>query len=104
VLIGVCCDGGVRLLNPDGLIALKSIAPNPGDGMVGIEFTIIEAGWTEVSISDALGRVVSIPLDGDMQQGDYVLHLDASTFVPGLYFCTLRTPTTRKSVRMQIER
>jgi hypothetical protein len=104
VLLGVCRDGGVRLLNPDGVIALKSIAPNPGDGLVAVEFTIIEAGWTQITISDAAGRVVSMPLDGEMVPGEYAMNLDASALVPGLYFCTLRTPTTLSSVRMMIER
>jgi hypothetical protein len=104
VLLGVCRDGGTRLLNPDGVIALKSITPNPADGTVVIGFEIIEEGWTQISISDGLGRVVSIPVDGEMEPGEYALHVNASAFVPGIYFCTLRTPTTLTSVRMQIER
>jgi hypothetical protein len=32
------------------------------------------------------------------------MNIDATAFVPGIYFCTMRTPTTVTSVRMQIER
>jgi hypothetical protein len=94
VLKGVCTDGGARLLNVEGQVALKAILPNPADGLAVIDYQVVETGKTRLVISDMLGQTVAVLLDDEVDPGSYGVTADVSALSTGLYWCTLKTPTT----------
>jgi hypothetical protein len=51
-----------------------------------------EAGAVRVTVLDALGRIVAVPLDGERSAGTHAVPLDASRLAPGVYVVRLDSP------------
>jgi hypothetical protein len=103
-LDGICREGGVRLYDPSGEVALKGVVPNPGRGVVSIEYEVVESGRTRLEVTDVLGRRVAVVVDGEMVAGRYVAWVDVSSWPSGQYVYTLQTPTVVLSRRMEVLR
>jgi WD40 repeat protein len=98
-LSDLCREGGARLLNPEGHVALKVLAPGRD-----VEIETIEAGHTELVMIDMNGREVRRAIDGEPPPGRSTVHLDLTGIAAGRYFLILRTPTVSKSATMEVVR
>jgi hypothetical protein len=103
-LLGVCEEGGKRLFNPDGQVAIVSVSPNPASGSIQVEIRTIEAGRTQLAVMDVLGRAVATLYDGEIGSGLHTLDLNISGVAAGSYYLQLATPTVHRLVRVDIAR
>ena len=101
-LEGLCRDGGVRLFNPEGRIAIRSVTPNPVSGRMTIEYELSESGSTRLAMVDLQGREVGVIFDGPFIPGGYRLSFDARSIPSGTYWLVLTTPTLRVSERVEV--
>lgn len=89
----VCREGGTRLYSTTGRLTLQQNHPNPFNSMTTIEYEVIEKGYTQLYVSDMLGRRVATIVDMEIQPGKYRVTFDASNLSSGIYFYILQTPT-----------
>ncbi len=99
-----CLDQDPRYFLTGGAIRLKQNHPNPVSGSTQIEFDLVEAGRTRLTVNDASGRNVATLLEGEYGVGSYSMTFDATQLTPGTYFYVLETPTQVRSRSMQIVR
>ena len=93
-LLGVCYDGGVRLLNPNSVVSMANISPNPVNSIITIDLNLIEIGNTEVSIYNLLGEKVKIIFSKEITEtGIISINADLSDLSNGQYVIILTTPT-----------
>jgi hypothetical protein len=93
-LLGVCTEGGKRLINPNGNAIDLKISPNPSDGNIIAAFNLIEDNNTTFRIYDNTGNVV-YEKNIEKYTGKMEMNIDTSTFGNGLYFVSLQTQTVR---------
>ncbi|MDZ4745401.1 MAG: choice-of-anchor D domain-containing protein [bacterium] len=99
----ICREGGARLLNPNGLIDLTSVSPNPIlNGFTDVTIELSETGHTTLSLSDLQGRAVKTFLDGNLGIGRRTYALDVSALAAGAYLLCLRTPTEVVTIRLEV--
>lgn len=103
-LTGICYEGGVRLLNPSGKIAIAPPRPNPASDVAEIDIETVEAGRTFVEVVDALGRTVAVPFDGELTPGLHVISFGVGQLGAGMYHLVLRTPTEIVVQRLEVVR
>jgi hypothetical protein len=61
--------------------------PNPSrDGNVEIMFNLNHSGYVTITITDAMGRIVATPLEGQYGQGNKGFNLNTTQFATGTYF------------------
>jgi WD40 repeat protein len=101
-LTGLCREGGTRLINAEGTIALKPVRPLPARDLIEIEYEVTESGRTHLSIIDMFGRSVATVIDGVVDPGRYTTLVDISNLSTGLYRCVLQTPTMHLSQGMEV--
>lgn len=93
-LLGVCYEGGARLINPSSESGITSISPNPTDGEIEIGLNLIEKGYTKLTIYNTMGEKLSSILSENIQiTGEQTINLDISEYSSGIYFIVLKTPT-----------
>ncbi len=98
-LLGICPDGGERLVNPNASAGILSVRPNPSDGMVSIGLSLTESGQTRLYISDILGSESKVLMSEQVNSyGVREVRSDISALPAGVYFIILETPTVRQSV------
>ena len=103
-LDSLCKQGGTRLVDPEGKVAMAQPVPNPAYSSIEIDYHLIENGPTTLTIYDVLGHEVMRVVDGNETPGDYNAIADISSLPAGRYVCTLQTPTIVKSQNLQIVR
>ncbi|MDT3739444.1 MAG: choice-of-anchor D domain-containing protein [Candidatus Kapabacteria bacterium] len=90
--LGICTEGGARLVNPNGAAELMQINPNPADKDIILSVNLIEKGFTSVVIYNSEGlKCDSYEFNGEI--GLKNINLKVSDYVDGLYFVHLHTPT-----------
>jgi hypothetical protein len=102
-LLGICKEGGKRLINPDSKGELIQISPNPSDGKLLAVLNLIEEGNTILRIYDNTGNVV-YEKNIESVTGKYEFNIETSKFGNGIYFVSLQTPTVRKVEKLIIFR
>ncbi len=101
-LLGICDEGGKRLINPEKITQLMKISPNPSDGNVNIELNLVEKGNTTLKIFDLNGQLIDsreISIIGNIN-----IELNTQNYGNGLYFIYLQTPTVSKKEKLIIFR
>ncbi len=101
-LRGLCRDGGVRLYDPNGEIAIKSVSPNPSSGDVRIVYSLSESGEHRLRVVDLTGREVRTVFAGAFVPGEYAVQVGVGELSSGTYYLLLETPTTRVTKEMQV--
>ena len=100
-LLGICYEGGARLINPNNKVELLQISPNPNDGNLAVELNLIEEGFSTLSICNSNGQLMyEQNLSGSTGKID--LNIDTKEYGNGLYFVSLQTPTIRKVKQMVV--
>ena len=67
--------------------AVLGLAPNPGNGLVRLEYVLAEAGLVEVKVHDLQGRVVWVSGVERMDAGTHGLVVDLRGVGEGVYLC-----------------
>jgi WD40 repeat protein len=101
-LSDLCREGGARLVNPNGRVALKVVRSAPGG--IDVEIETIESGRTRLELCDAAGRAARSSLDGEAPAGRWTAHIELDDLPQGRYYLTLETPTVRKVVPVEVVR
>ena len=83
------------------------VYPNPLENQAKIVFVIPEAGKTTLALFDMKGNLVQVLLQADLQSGrhmfDWVIDkTDRQSLSSGNYFCVIRSPRYRNSIRITI--
>ncbi|MEI6090291.1 MAG: T9SS type A sorting domain-containing protein [bacterium] len=100
-LLGICREGGIRLINPTGKVQILSIMPNPASEDIEIKVNLIEDGATIVSIFNSNGmKIKEYNINGET--GQKTINLNAKDFSNGLYFIQLQTPTVLENQKLMI--
>ena len=105
-LLGVCKEGGARLINPLGeQSGIIDMFPNPANNKINIKINLIEEGRTELLIFNSMGEIVETILSEDVNQyytREY--NTNISNLSSGLYFIVFKTPTYRQTEQLMIIR
>ena len=103
-LLGICNEGGARLLNPGSKAGIMSITPNPADVDLKISFNLIEKGYTKAALYNSLGQNVRELFSGVSTGKDMkTVNMEISDIGPGIYFIVLKTPTIFQSRKVIIK-
>ncbi|MEP7262966.1 MAG: CARDB domain-containing protein [Bacteroidota bacterium] len=86
--LGFCAPLSIDEITESGL-GLGQNYPNPFTGKTTIEYTIPGMGDVQLIISDALGRIISVTDNKNMQPGEYQVELNDNQLRAGIYFYTL---------------
>jgi hypothetical protein len=104
-LLGICEEGGTRLLNPYSKAGITSISPNPAENLINIELSLSEFGETELSLYNILGEKVSTIFSERVSQKSIIeVNSDISKIGSGQYLLILRTPTYTEAKQLIILR
>ncbi len=103
-LDSLCKEGGQTRLLFTTTPAMVNIAPNPVRGGADIEFAINRSGYSELYLSDMLGRKVMTLKEGMMNNGQYKINIDLKGLQPGNYLLILNTPDKTVSKLLEIDK
>jgi WD40 repeat protein len=93
-LLGICEEGGARLINPYARASINKISPNPAENNVEVEISLIEQGITELLLYNSMGEIILAIMKNDNPfRGIHTIHVNTTILSTGLYFLQLRTPT-----------
>ena len=68
----------------------KEIVPNPVSSTGGnFEFTVALEGWTEISIYNSNGELISKPVSEQLSPGSYTVNIPVEILSSGLYHCRM---------------
>ncbi|MFN8359383.1 MAG: choice-of-anchor D domain-containing protein [Candidatus Kapaibacterium sp.] len=101
-LLGVCYQGGARLIRPTPSATL-SVRPNPITHRCDVEFESIENDTLTLSLVDASGRRVQQIFSGRMAPGRHSLSFEKEKLAAGTYFLILESPTIRKAMQVEVK-
>ncbi|MEI6091168.1 MAG: choice-of-anchor D domain-containing protein [bacterium] len=100
-LLGICGEGGTRLINPTGKVEILQIIPNPASDDIEINVNLIEDVATSLSVFNSNGiKLKDFNMAG--KTGLQTINLDIREFDNGLYFIKLQTPTVVENQKLMI--
>ncbi|HYM21419.1 MAG TPA: hypothetical protein VEW28_10520 [Candidatus Kapabacteria bacterium] len=103
-LLGLCDEGGLRLLNPNGTASVN-LSQNFTDGTsLAATVTTCEDGVTKLYLVDMIGRQAKIFLDDAVPTGSHPMNLDFSGVAGGKYLLVFETPTRRETQALEVVR
>ncbi len=101
----ICLAGGTRLVRyATSATLLLAAKPNPVQEKSVLEISLMERGFTTLTLTNTMGQELRQLLATEMESGTYSIELDASTLASGLYFAILQTPTQRITRRLEVIR
>ncbi len=105
-LLGICEEGGPRLISPDGVPAgIENITPNPATEEVNLTINFIETGKSEVAIYNYMGeKIKSIFEETITTPREEKIKVSVSDYSSGLYFIIFESPTVRETKEVMIMR
>jgi hypothetical protein len=103
-LLGICYQGGPRLIDVTGVVGLKIVRANEAASRATLEYTVQEKAPASITLADALGRHIATIVSGDAVPGRYSVFLDLTDLPSGQYYCTLRTPGAVRTVPLRVVR
>lgn len=104
-LLGVCFEGGARLVNPNSKSGILNFYPNPSENLLEINISLTEVGLTRLIPFNSLGEKVTISFEQiilrpttistkfntiDLAPGQYILQLATPSFVQNEIICIFR--------------
>lgn len=94
-VLGICREGGDRLVDFNTIFLLSLISPNPITTFGNVYLNVIEEGHTKVYIRNTLGEIVDVLLSTYVSPGEYYFTINAKELSTGLYYLVVDTPTQR---------
>ncbi len=93
-LLGICREGGARLINPVSKIGLQQVSPNPAGDYVDVNLILSEKGYTTLTLTDLQGKKIRTVFSEDVSEfGDKMLRMNISDLDSGKYMLILSTPS-----------
>jgi hypothetical protein len=83
-------------------LALGQNVPNPFNNTSEIGFAIPSEGQVRISITDVLGKVVAVPVDGNKAVGMHTFTINSADLGVGLYYYTLEFKGEKITRKMAI--
>lgn len=74
--------------------------PNPFNPVTNVKFAIPKEGYVSLKVYDAIGRVIAVYMDGDIEAGFYNAEIDGSNWSSGVYYYTLYTKEFTETKKM----
>ncbi|MEO5645452.1 MAG: S8/S53 family peptidase [Bacteroidia bacterium] len=71
--------------------AILNTFPNPTSGATEINYNVAEAGYSEIRILDATGKLVTLLAAGDKAAGNYSARLETANLADGIYLVQMLT-------------
>jgi hypothetical protein len=100
----ICRAGGTRLFDYSGNIGLSNINPNPANGIIAINFELIEKGQTKLYLINSSGEFQKELFNQNKEIGKYILYFDSNDIPQGNYFMVMETPTNLLTKKISIIR
>jgi alpha-tubulin suppressor-like RCC1 family protein len=101
-LLGVCQEGGKRLINPIGKIQINSIMPNPANENIEIKFELLEISGYKLLLVNSNGQNVREIIRTSNLKGINEEKIGISDLSSGEYNLILQTDSERLSKRFLI--
>ncbi len=76
--------------------------PNPASGYTEIEFNITSDDHVTLSIFNAIGELIEMPVNQNILSGTHKVLIQTESYEAGVYFYTLKTSTSTKTNSMQV--
>jgi urease beta subunit len=102
-LLGICEDGGARLINPELQARIMSISPNPTNDNFNVEVSLIEAAPSELILLNSLGQQVMTILS-TTDTGKHTKSVNTDQLSTGIYYLQLRTATYIENKVIRVEK
>ena len=83
-------------------IFLEQNKPNPFSSKTTISYTLKKQAWITLKVYDIIGREVMKLVDEKTDAGKHTLELDASNWLPGIYFYKAKIGKQTVTKRMLI--
>ena len=102
-LLGICHEGGTRLVNPNANIGIKKISPNPAKDKITISAKITESG-TKIRLIDLAGKVIfeiNCTVDNTKTQ-DFII--DLTNIPAGMYFIEFKSDNYSQVEKIVVEK
>jgi hypothetical protein len=96
-LNNICVDGGKRLINPKGKIAISSVKPNPAEDNIKVELELVEKSGYILSIINTNGQTIREIIKSNIITGLTYEKIDISDLASGVYNLILQTESERIS-------
>jgi len=80
--------------------AVAQNSPNPFNPSTTISFSIPQAGKVTVDVFNAAGQKVDTIVNSQMTAGSHSVNWNAAKFSAGVYFCTVKSGSFSKTVKM----
>lgn len=101
-LLGICYEGGTRLINPNEQVKIHSVAPTPSSDKIKIDFSIIEKGETQLLLINALGEIVKSIAINTNSVGNKTEIISLDNVAQGQYLLVLKTPSHNINELIQV--
>jgi Secretion system C-terminal sorting domain len=89
-----------RLKGVKNMTTSLSVAPNPFNNQLSIQYELQEATQVTVSLSNALGQVVKVLVNEKVEAGSYQINESTADLPSGVYIVTMKTPTGMKTQKV----
>ncbi|MFC1508713.1 T9SS type A sorting domain-containing protein, partial [Candidatus Omnitrophota bacterium] len=93
---------GVEENNVSRSFTLMQNSPNPFNPVTAIQFTLPDAGIVRIDVYNMAGQKVYTIADEFMSAGSHSVMWNAQGFSAGVYFCTVQTAGSSKSMKMTL--
>ncbi len=85
--------------------SFQSIAPNPVDqNGTTLNFSVALEGWTEIAIYNSVGELITFPVAGNLQPGEYSVALPVKELTSGSYMIRMLSGPFTKTQEMVIRK
>jgi hypothetical protein len=96
-LLGICPEGGNRLINPSGQINIASIKPNPSDNEIEVELELVEKTGYKLIIVNSNGQTVREINRFKTSKSSTIENIGVTDLASGVYNLILQTESERIS-------
>ena len=103
-LLGICQEGGTRLLNPNGKIQINAIKPNPADEQIEIELNLLEKTGYKLILINSLGQTVREINRVESSKGTANENIQLAELSAGIYNLILQTESETLNEKLIILR
>lgn len=96
--------GPTGISEADRSIGDVSVYPNPTVGNSTIVYSLISAGNVDITVRNIHGQLINTISEGTKSMGKHSRELDTGGLAPGIYYLSLQTENTEKTVKLIMTR
>jgi hypothetical protein len=102
-LLGICHEGGARLINSNSHSNIMSVSPNPAESSITLDFSLSESGYTEIGIYNIFGEKVKTLFSENVSDyNNRHLECNIAGLGSGQYMIIFQTPNYQQSTKLII--